>query len=111
MNDHVNIFTQWNKKISVYFILYYFGNFVKWFLNFLGWGIEKMNFSEKIKIFRIQNGYTQEEFARLIGAERSSISRYESGETAPDVYKAVKIATLMGTTCEELVSTENYGQI
>ena len=31
---------------------------------------------------------------------------YENGETAPDIYKAVKIATLMGTTCEELVKSE-----
>ena len=66
-----------------------------------------MNFPEKLKFFRIQNGYTQEEFARLIGVERSSISLYESGKIIPDVYKAVKIATIMGTTCEELVSERN----
>ncbi len=69
-----------------------------------------MSFSEKIKIFRIKNGYTQSEFAKLIGAERSSVSRYESGETIPDMYKAVKIAKLMGMTCEELVNSENYRQ-
>lgn len=73
-------------------------------MNFLGRGIKEMNFSEKIKLFRIQHGYTQEELAQLIGVERSSISLYESGKIAPDVYKAVKIATLMGTTCEELVN-------
>ena len=46
---------------------------------------------------------TQEELAKMIGTDRASISRYENGEMVPDVYKAVKIAALMGTTCEELV--------
>lgn len=69
-----------------------------------------MRFSEKLKIFRIQNGYTQEEFAKLIGVERSSISLYESGKVAPDVYKAVRIASLMGTTCEELVKERRCEQ-
>lgn len=63
-----------------------------------------MNFPEKIKFFRIQSGYTQAELAKMIGTDRASISRYENGEMIPNVYKAVKIATLMGTTCEELVN-------
>ena len=65
-----------------------------------------MNFSEKIKLFRLKHGNSQAELAQLVGTDRSSISRYENGETAPDIYKAVKIATLMGTTCEELVRSE-----
>lgn len=63
-----------------------------------------MNFPEKMKYFRISHGYTQEEFARLVGVSNSAISSYELGIRVPDMYKAVKIATLMGTTCEELVS-------
>lgn len=70
-----------------------------------------MKFSEKLKSFRIQHGYSQKEFARLIGTNSSSVSRYENGEMIPDMYKAVKIATLMGTTCEELVNMENYRQV
>lgn len=65
-----------------------------------------MNFSEKIKLFRLKHGYSQAKLAQLVGTDRSNISRYENGETAPDIYKAVKIATLMGTTCEELVKSE-----
>lgn len=67
-----------------------------------------MNFPEKLKLFRLQQGYSQAELAQLIGTDRSSISRYENGETAPDLYKSVKIATLMGTTCEELVSERRW---
>lgn len=67
-----------------------------------------MNFSERLKFFRIQNGYTQAELAKIIGTDRASISRYENGEMIPDLYKAVKIATLMGTTCEELVSERRW---
>ena len=70
-----------------------------------------MNFPEKLKCFRLKHGYTQEELGRLIGVSDACISMYEQGKRTPDLYKSVKIATLMGTTCEELVSTENYGQI
>ncbi len=72
-------------------------------MNFLGRGIEKMNFPEKLRYFRISHGYTQEELARLVGVSDAAISLYELGKRIPDMYKAVKIATLMGTTCEELV--------
>lgn len=76
-----------------------------------------MNFSEKLKKFRLQNAYTQEEIAKLVGTDRASISRYENGLAIPDMYKAVKLARIMQTTCEELVAdnlterTDNYGQI
>lgn len=63
-----------------------------------------MNFSEKLKTFRLKEGYTQAELARLIGTDRSSISKYESGLVVPDMYKAVKLARIMRTTCEELAN-------
>lgn len=104
MMDFLTIVEFADKKISVYFILYYFGNFVKQFLNFLRRGIEKMNFPEKLKCFREEHGYTQAELGKLIGVSDAAISMYEQGKRKPDMYKGVKIATLMGTTCEELVS-------
>lgn len=66
-----------------------------------------MRFPEKLKLFRLQHGYSQEELGRLVGVSDASISMYENGKRIPDVYKAVKIAKLMGTTCEELV-TETF---
>ena len=75
-----------------------------------------MNFSEKLKKFRLQNAYTQAEIAKLVGTDRASISRYENGLAIPDMYKAVKLARIMKTTCEELVAdnlterNDNYGQ-
>lgn len=63
-----------------------------------------MNFSEKLKTFRLKEGYTQAELASLIGTDRSSISKYESGLVVPDMYKAVKLARIMRTTCEELAN-------
>lgn len=94
----------WTKKFL--FTLFYNKSEIlsSGFKFFLGRGIEKMNFPEKMKYFRISHGYTQEEFARLVGVSNSAISSYELGIRVPDMYKAVKIATLMGTTCEELVS-------
>lgn len=66
-----------------------------------------MNFPEKLKCFRLKHGYTQEELGKLVGVSDAAISMYEQGKRTPDLYKSVKIATLMGTTCEELVSDRN----
>ncbi|MDE6834005.1 MAG: helix-turn-helix domain-containing protein [Ruminococcus sp.] len=63
-----------------------------------------MNFPEKLKCFRLEHGYTQAELGKLVGVSDVSISLYEQGKRTPDLYKSVRIATVMGTTCEELVS-------
>ncbi|MCM1315103.1 MAG: helix-turn-helix domain-containing protein [Alistipes senegalensis] len=63
-----------------------------------------MNFPEKLKCFRLEHGYTQAELGKLVGVSDVSISLYEQGKRTPDLYKSVRIATIMGTTCEELVN-------
>ena len=66
-----------------------------------------MNFPEKLKCFRLKHGYTQAELGKLVGVSDVSISLYEQGKRTPDLYKSVRIATIMGTTCEELVNDRN----
>lgn len=42
-----------------------------------------MTFSEILKRIRIQQNYTQEQFARELNVSFSTISRWENGHTAP----------------------------
>lgn len=66
-----------------------------------------MELSEKIKNYREQQGYTQEEPGRLIGVSHVSISLYEQGKRTPSFKKGVKLAKVLGIPCEELM---NYRQ-
>ena len=55
-----------------------------------------MNFGEKIKNYRMENDYTQDEFAKLIGVSKRTLLLYEQGKRFPkqkEVYE--KIAELM----------------
>ena len=56
-----------------------------------------MNFGEKVRSFRTENDYTQDEFAKLIGVSKRTLLLYEQGKRYPkqkEVYE--KIAEVMG---------------
>lgn len=64
-----------------------------------------MSFSAKIKAYRIQYGWTQQELANKVGVSRACIAQYELGTKAPTIFVAVKLAQLFNTTCEQLIQT------
>ncbi len=61
-----------------------------------------MNFGENLKKCRLQAGLTQTELAEVIGVAQPTIAEYEVGKKTPTLDKAIKIAKILGTTCEEL---------
>lgn len=63
--------------------------------------------SNRIKELRIIKGYTQKEFASLIGVAQTTIANYESGIRVPDTEKLDKIATSFGVTVDYLLGREN----
>lgn len=64
----------------------------------------------KLKIFRKQNNFTQEEIAEKLGVSRQAIAKWERGETQPDVESCVKLADLYGVTLDMLLRDLN-GQL
>ena len=38
-----------------------------------------------LKLFRKQNGFTQEEVAEKLNVSRQAVAKWESGETVPDI--------------------------
>lgn len=68
----------------------------------------RMNDNElhrKIKMLRLQEGYTQKCVADFIGVDVTTYSRYESAQRTPDVKKLRKLAELYGMHDELLGST------
>lgn len=56
----------------------------------------------KIEQIRKERGIRQEEFAKLMGVSRQTISSLETGKYNPSIYLAYKIAKYFETTIEEV---------
>ena len=62
--------------------------------------------SMQIKSLRKINGYTQREFADLLGVGQATVSNYEKGIRVPDTEKLAKIASLFEVTLDYLLGRD-----
>ena len=58
---------------------------------------------ENIQILRKKRSLTQEALAELVGVTRQTIAKWESGESAPDLLLAGRLAGALDVTLDELV--------
>ena len=65
-----------------------------------------MSFSENLIELRKLNNYTQEDLAELIGVSRQTLSKYETGESLPDIEKCKQLAEVFSVTIDDLISYE-----
>ena len=56
----------------------------------------------KIEEIRKEKGIRQEDFARILGVSRQTISSLETGRYNPSIFLAYKIARFFGMTIEEV---------
>ena len=56
----------------------------------------------KLREIRLQRKMTLEELSELSGVNRVTINRYELGQRTPSVDMALKLASALGCTVEEL---------
>ena len=56
----------------------------------------------RIEVIRKERGIRQDEFARLMGVSRQTISSLETGKYNPSINLAYKIAKYFGMTIEEV---------
>ena len=64
-----------------------------------------MSFSENLYNLRKKEGLSQEEFAEKIDVSRQTISKWEIGQTTPEMDKLIMISKLFNVSIDEL--TEN----
>ena len=63
-----------------------------------------MAFADNLIELRKFNNYSQEELAEMMGVSRQTLSKYETGESFPDIEKCRIIADVLGVTIDDLVS-------
>lgn len=70
-----------------------------------------MKFNEKLVILRKQHNLSQEQVAEKLGVARQTISKWELGETTPEMDKLIIISELYNITLDELMKEENEGKV
>ena len=63
-------------------------------------------FKDNLIQLRKLNGLSQEELADRINVTRQTISKYETGESLPDIEKCAALADVFGITVDELINYE-----
>ena len=59
--------------------------------------------AENLTLLRNIRGMTQEEVAEVVGISRQSYSKWEQGETIPDIEKCDRLAKFYGVSIDALV--------
>jgi transcriptional regulator with XRE-family HTH domain len=62
-----------------------------------------MEFNNKLYELRKQKGFSQEELANRLNVSRQTVSKWEVGDSTPDMEKLVAISDLFGISLDELV--------
>lgn len=65
-----------------------------------------MSFADNLMSLRKLNNLSQEELAEKIGVSRQTLSKYETGESLPDIEKCKVLADVFGVSLDDLISFE-----
>lgn len=63
-------------------------------------------FAENLIQLRKLNHMSQDELADQIGVSRQTLSKYETGESLPDIEKCKRLADVFGVTVDDLINYE-----
>ena len=63
----------------------------------------RVTLGERIKNQRSRAGLSQERVAELVGVSRQSVTKWESGQSAPSTENLFKLAEIFGTTVDMLL--------
>ena len=63
-------------------------------------------FADNLVDLRKYHAMSQEELAEKIGVSRQTLSKYETGESLPDIEKSKSLADVFGITVDDLISYE-----
>lgn len=63
-------------------------------------------FANNLRMARERKGLTQSQLADKINVSAVLVNRFEAGMSVPNLILGVKLAKVLGVTCEELVNGE-----
>ena len=63
-------------------------------------------FKDNLISLRKIHGYSQDELAEKIGVTRQTLSKYETGESLPDIERCKRLADIFGVSMGDLVNYE-----
>lgn len=70
------------------------------------WKGNKMSFANNLIELRKYHNYSQEELAERIGVSRQTLSKYETGESLPDIEKCKLLADVFSVSIDDLINYE-----
>lgn len=70
-----------------------------------------MNIADKIQKERKLNGMTQETLAQELGVSRQSVSKWESGQSLPELEKVVLLSELFDITTDYLLKDSIHSSV
>jgi transcriptional regulator with XRE-family HTH domain len=65
-----------------------------------------LQFSENVKKFRTERGYTQSELAVLLSVSPQAVSRWENGQAYPDIELLPRLAEYLCVSIDKLMGAE-----
>lgn len=65
-----------------------------------------MKFNEKLILLRKQHGYSQETFAEKLGVSRQAVSRWETGDSTPEMSLFAKICAIYSISADYLINDD-----
>lgn len=71
----------------------------------------KLDLSEKIVKLRKNSGLTQEQLAEQLNVSRQSVSKWESGQAAPDIDKIVALGEIFHVTTDYLLKPSELDEL
>ena len=67
----------------------------------------KEHFAENLQRLRTERGYTQQQLAKLVCVDRSSITRWENGSRVPDLILLTRIADCLDVDPSALLQEDD----
>ena len=72
-------------------------------------GEKNMKFKDKLPKLRKEQNLSQEQLADRLGVSRQAVSKWESGQSYPDMNKMIEIASTLDTTLDKLLDDGALG--
>lgn len=66
-----------------------------------------MKFSERLKIIRIEKGYTQKDVYTYLSISANGYASYEQGRTEPSIETLIKLCNFFEISADYLLGLEN----